>query len=238
MPASVDAQALAASLHRLRQQRDGLVLEESLRVVVDACVELFELDGSGIMLIDERGALRYVAATDPQSRLLEDLQLDAGEGPCIESFLYDEPVACEDVRKDERWPVLAERLATAEIGGVLGVPVHLQGAPVGSLDVYARGARSWRADERDALVRFCEVAEAVITTAVRAEQAGELAERLTSALDRRIPVERATGYLMARDRLGRAAALERLRRAARADGRDLGDVATDLLDSGRLPDDS
>ena len=237
MPASVDAQALAASLHRLRQQRDGLVLEESLRVIVDACVDLFGLDGSGIMLVDEHGALRHVAATDPQIRLLERLQLETGEGPCIESFLHDVLVGCEDVRTDERWPALAERLTAVEIGGVLGVPVHLQGVPVGSLDVYCRSAHSWSEFDRDALVRFCDVAEAVIATAVRAERVGELAERLTSALDRRMPVERATGYLMARDRLGRPAALERLRRAAQAQGCGLGDVATDLLVSGRLPDD-
>jgi AmiR/NasT family two-component response regulator len=45
----------------------------------------------------------------------------------------------------------------------------------------------------------------------------------------------ATGYLMARDHLGRPAAFERLRRAARAQRRGLGDVAADLLDAGRLP---
>jgi AmiR/NasT family two-component response regulator len=41
---------------------------------------------------------------------------------------------------------------------------------------------------------------------------------------------------MARDHLGRPAAFELLRRAARAQRRGLGDVAADLLDAGRLPD--
>ena len=74
---------------------------------------------------------------------------------------------------------------------------------------------------------------------MNAEQAGELAEQLTYALDNRIPIERATGYLMARDHLDHAAAaFQRLRRAAQADGRLIGEVATDLLRTGRLPDDA
>jgi AmiR/NasT family two-component response regulator len=42
---------------------------------------------------------------------------------------------------------------------------------------------------------------------------------------------------MARDRIDRSTALERLRRSARAHGRRIGDVAGDLLDTGRLPGD-
>jgi hypothetical protein len=43
---------------------------------------------------------------------------------------------------------------------------------------------------------------------------------------------------MARDRLARPAAVERLRRSTRTSGRRIGDVAADLLRTGRLPDDT
>ena len=238
MTTSIDAGALAASLQRLRDRPDdGAVLESSLQTIVDAGAELFGLTGSGLMLVDEHGALRYVTSTDPASRLLEEAQVATGQGPCVTSFVRDEPVATADVRVDDRWPELASRVVDGGVGAVLGVPVHLFGAAVGSLDVYCDSAHRWSSDQRDALARFAVVADAVIETAVRADQAGRLAHRLSHALDLRVPVERATGYLMARDHLDRPAALERLRRSARAGGCRLGDLAVALLRTGRLPDD-
>jgi GAF domain-containing protein len=237
MDASIDAQALAASLRRFERRPDGAVLQSSLQQIVEACTELFHVSGSGLMLMDEHGALRYAVSTGPGSRLLEEAQLATGEGPCIASFVDDAPTACDDVRADERWPALAGRLADGDVGAVHGVPVHLLGTSVGTLDTYCDTAHRWSGDQRAALVRFAEVAEAVITAAVHAEQAGELAQRLSYALDHRIPLERATGYLMARHRLGRPAAVERLRGSTRASGRRIGDVAADLLRTGRLPDD-
>ena len=62
MSARVDPQALAASLRRL-QQRDTAVLQPSLQRIVDGCRELFDVDGSGVMLIDDSGVLWFVVVT-------------------------------------------------------------------------------------------------------------------------------------------------------------------------------
>jgi len=238
MTTSIDAGALAASLRRLRDRPDdGAVLESSLQKIVGAGAELFGVSGCGLMLVDEQGGLRYVASTDPSSRLLEEVQVATGQGPCVTSFVRDEPISSVDVRFDDRWPALAGPLADGGVGAVLGAPVHLLGAAVGSLDVYCDSAHRWSADQRDALTRYADVASAVIETAVRADRAGGLAEQLSYALDHRVPIERATGYLMARDHLDRPAAFERLRRSARAGGCRLGDLAAALLRTGRLPDD-
>jgi GAF domain-containing protein len=237
MTASVDAQALAASLQRLRDRSSGALLESSLQQVADACVDLFGVAGSGLMMVDEHGGLRYVTSTDSDGRLLEEIQIDAGQGPCVDSFLGGAPVTCTDLRTDARWPLLADRLAGSGIAAVLGVPIHLLGVPVGSLDVYCAAPHRWTTDERDALVRFGEVVEAVVATAVHAERAGALAAQLSYALDHRNTVERATGYLMARERVGRSAAFDRLRRSAQAQNLRIGDVATAILDTGRIPGD-
>ena len=133
--------------------------------------------------------------------------------------------------------LLADRLAGSGVAAVLGVPIHLLGVPVGSLDVYRSAPHRWTDSTLDALVRFGEVVEAVITTAVHAERAGDLAARLSYALDHRNTVERATGYVMAREHVGRPAAFDRLRRTAQAQNRRIGDVATALLDTGRMPGD-
>jgi GAF domain-containing protein len=236
MAAAVDARALAESLRRLREPHDDTVLESALQQIVHSCVELFGLSGSGLMLADVQGELHYVASTDPRSQLLEEVQIDTGQGPCIESYVRVAMVVCDDIEDDERWPALTGRLIGSGIGAVLGVPLTLLGVPVGNLDVYHHSRHSWGDDERAALAAFGDVADAAIATALHADQAGALAEQLTYALDHRIPIERATGYLMARDGLDHPAAFQRLRRAARG-GLRIGDVAEELLRTGRLPDD-
>jgi transcriptional regulator with GAF, ATPase, and Fis domain len=234
MSARVDAQALAASLRRL-QERDAALLQPSLRRIVDACAQLFALDGSGVMLADEQGALRFVVTTDGAGRELEDAQRDVGQGPCLDTFVGDEPTSCESIRNDPRYPALAARLSGHAVDAVLTVPLRLSHTVVGTLNVHTADPRRWSRAERDALSRYGEIAEAMLSAAVSADQAGELAAQLSYALDYRAPIERGVGYLMARDGLDQDAAFHRLRTAARSNRRRIGEVAEDLLRSGRLP---
>jgi len=235
MTASIDARALAASLRRLHPGSGEAVLLRSLQRVTDACEQLFTINGCGLMLADEHNVLRYVVATRGDGRLLEAAQIEAGEGPCVETFVRNESVATEDVTRDPRWPLLAKVMQGAGIGGVLGVPVRLSSIPVGSLDVYRTEPCSWDRSERQALLRDGLVVEAMLATALAAQQAGELAAQLDYALDYRVPIERGVGYLMARDGIPNAEAFSRLRSAARNSRRKIGDVAEVLLSTGRLP---
>jgi AmiR/NasT family two-component response regulator len=75
----------------------------------------------------------------------------------------------------------------------------------------------------------------LLTAAVAAEQSSELAAQLTYAIQHRAPIERGVGYLMARDRIGQIDAFNRLRSAARDNRRKIGEVARELLSTGRLP---
>ena len=234
MTAQVDAQALAAGLRRL-QERDGTLLQPSLRRVVDACLQLFDADGSGIMLADDQGTLRFVVATDDSGHAFEDAQRDTGEGPCIDAFVGGEPTSIESIRGDRRYPALAGRLADQPVDAVLSVPLRLTRTVIGTLNIHTARPRRWSRAEGAALGRYAEIAEAVLAAAVSADRAGELAAQLNYALDYRAPIERGVGYLMARDGLDQTVAFKRLRSAARSSRRRIGDVADDLLRSGRLP---
>jgi GAF domain-containing protein len=235
MPTNVDAKALAASLSRLQQQPEGHTLSGSLQQVVDACVQLFTVTGSGLMVADAQSVLRYAVATDGPGQELEDVQLEAGEGPCVLAFVADQLVETEDASADPRWPSIADRIRPLGIRGMLGVPVHLSGIPIGSLDVYLDVPHAWDGSEQRALSRYADVVEVMIETALAADRAGELAEQLNYALDYRVPIERGVGYLMARDGIDHAQAFNRLRLAARSSRRRIGDVAEQLLQTGRLP---
>ena len=238
---TVDPQALGASLRRLmtREQRSSGQhgLAPALQDIVDACVDLFEVTGSGIMLADETDALQYVVATDGQGRLLEVVEGRTMEGPCTDAFVYKTPITVPDVRGDARWPQFRAALADQpEIRAVLGVPVNLGGVSVGTIDVFMDQPHEWTDAEAEALTRYSAVVQATLTSALAAHTAGEQAAHLQYALDYRVVIERAVGYLMASERTDAVTAFNRLRTVARSSRSKIGEVAQELLDTGRLPD--
>lgn len=235
MSVSVNPAALAASLRRLDRRGDTISLRPSLQRVIEACDQLFDVDGSGLMLTDEHGDLHYTAASDGPGTLLEQAQIETGQGPCIDTFSQDAAVETTDVTADERWPDLGRRLDGLGVAAVLGVPVHLAGVCVGSLNLYKARASAWDLAMQSALEKLAEVAESMMSAAVAADHAGELASQLSYALDYRAPIERAVGYLMGRDGLSQGDAFNLLRSAARNSRRKVADVAEHLLDTGTLP---
>ena len=123
VPTNVDAAALAASLRRLHEHPQAHTLRASLQQVIDACVQLFSVTGSGLMVADAQGVLRYAVASDGPSKQLEDVQLEVGEGPCVLAFVRDELVATSDAGADERWPLVRDGIATVgEVSGAAQPP--------------------------------------------------------------------------------------------------------------------
>ena len=235
----VDKEALAVSLRRLtdRGHPDGN-LRTALHEVTQACADLFGVSGSGIMMADEQNISRYVAASDGPGRVLETLESELGEGPCTEAFVLGSSIAVTDLTSESRWPNLATAIAPHPVRAVLGVPVRLGGVTVGTLDVYKDHPSDWDESERAALIRFSNIVGMLLSSALSAHEAHELADQLQYALDYRVVIERGVGYLMARDDIDPVTAFNRLRRAARSTQSKIGDVATELLETGRLPTDN
>jgi GAF domain-containing protein len=234
---SVDGEALVISLRRLAtatMASNGVIA--ALTDVTRACVDLFGVTGSGIMIADEQNITRYVTASDGPGRQLEKAETDTGQGVCISALVNNRVVSTPDLLTDVRWPELAARLAPYGIRAVLGVPVRLGGVPVGTIDVYLDRVHDWDESEERALGRYGDVVETTLAAALRAHAAGELADQLQYALDYRVVIERAVGYLMARDGVDAVVAFNRLRRSARNQRTKIGQVAEELLSTGRLPD--
>ena len=234
---NIDDAALAESLRRLSQPRDddGSIVS-ALQVVLSACVDLFGVDGAGVLIADEQDLLVYAAATDGPGRMLEQIEADSGQGPCTEAFVQRRVVTTRDVTAEsERWPALARAMAELPVRAVLGAPVLLGGVPVGTLDVYRSRPHDWDDSETAALARYAEIITATLGAALQAHTAGELARQLQYALDYRVVIERAVGYLMAKQSLDAVEAFNALRNAARRRRTKIGVVSEHVLDTGALP---
>jgi GAF domain-containing protein len=224
----VDPAALDRSLAALHDRPAEGGLMAALERVMNATRQLFDATGCGIMLIDDSSVLAAVAATDEPGRLLEVVQQRVGHGPCVDALTFDRTVDTHDIAADERWPELGE-LPAAGVRAVLGVPLHAEHVPVGSLNVYRDRPHEWTDSEVTALSAYSSLIEGVLQTALHARQRERLSEQLQHALDHRVVIERAVGVVMGRQHINAVAAFNQLRHRARNEQRPVADVAAELL---------
>jgi GAF domain-containing protein len=150
---TIDRQVVADRVRELRATLpgpDGDLLS-GLQRVIEATRAVVRVDGAGLTLAHEDGPPRWVAVSDAAMALLEQVQQDFNEGPCVAAYTQDRIVAVEDLRAALAWDRVAAVVDRLHVRGVLSVPVRLAGQPVGTLDVYAtapRGCGRWRRSRR------------------------------------------------------------------------------------------
>lgn len=228
MTAHIDEQALRSSLQRLREAAFEADLVAVMKRAVDSVHGVFGYSGAAIMFITESGYLSYVAASDEAGRQLEQAQAEAGQGPCYESYVYAREVVSGDLRADDRWPDLSAHLS-AGIRAVAGIPILLGGSPVGTLNVYRDQPTEWDDSDVNALRAYTDLIAEIVGAALAAQDHSVLAGQLQYALDYRVVIERAVGYLMGAHRLDAVTAFDVLRKRARDSRRRVSDVAAEVL---------
>jgi GAF domain-containing protein len=220
---------LQHTLEALAAKTDSVPFNDALQQAVDAAATLYPVAGSGVMLADGEHVLHYVAASDGHGRDLERIQELTGSGPCVDALVQGQIVQTTDASADERWPEIHATLRNTAVRAVLGLPIHLGGTVVGSLDVYRSTPEPWPQDEIDGLVAFARLVERLLIAALHAERHVRTIEQLEHALQNRVTIERAVGVLMERERVGPVAAFQRRRTAARNSRRRAADVAREIL---------
>ena len=226
----IDPDALTKSVARLEGVDPvDTGLDAALELAVAETDDVFQVDGAGLMLVDADGVLRSTTASDRPGGMLESLQEQFGEGPCVDAFLKDGPVLADDLAADPRWPSVGPLAAGHGVRAVLGVPIDLRDGPMGTLNVYAAHPRGWDDSEVAAIQAYTRVIASLLRSAVQAHVSGRAATQLQRALDSRSLIEQAKGVLMERRGLDQQAAFELLRSRARSTRRRLQDVARETV---------
>jgi GAF domain-containing protein len=222
----VSADGLRQALDQLADLRTTPVtVEEALDRVVESADALFGVDGTALMLVDRDQVLRNLAASDLRAALLEELQAEHGEGPCVDAFDDKQPVSADDLAREARWPAFAPDAARRHLLAVLASPIPYSEQAVGVVAVFAAEPHPWTEAEREAIVAFTDLVALLILNAMEATERGRLAAELQVALDSRVVIEQAKGVLVGRHGLTTRQAFERLRRQARDQRRPLPEVA-------------
>jgi transcriptional regulator with GAF, ATPase, and Fis domain len=233
---------MAANDRRVREAfielTDTLVRDfdiiDFLERLAGRCAELLGVSACGVMLADRHGVLNLAAASTEQGRLMGLAQLQAGEGPGLDAYRGGTPVQQADLAgPGQPWPVFARAAQAAGFAAVHALPMRLREETLGTLNLFS-GSPGLLDEDTVALAQALADAATIGILHQRAVARHELvAEQLQAALDSRVVIEQAKGFLAERLAISVDMAFGLLRGYARDHNRKLTAVAADVVE-GRL----
>jgi len=210
---------------------DDFDLVDFLHMLAVRTADLVGASAVGLLLADQRGQLRFMAASDEKARLLEILQVQINGGPCFDAFRSGQPVINADLRDAvDRWPEFTEHALAAGFRSVHAFPMRVRQEIIGALNVFGSRVGGALDDTDVQIVQALTDVAAIGLLQERAVRRGEvLTEQLQGALQSRIVIEQAKGAIAQAHGISIDAAFTTLRGYSRRHNRKLTDVAHEVL---------
>ncbi len=206
---------------------------ELLHVLTSRCVDLLGVDAAGVMLADGHGRLRLAAASSERARLLELIELQNDEGPCLDAFRTGRQVSYveTDTGGPAPWPLFASHAKAEGFSSIHALPMKLRQQVIGALNLFGQHPVQLPPEDVRVAQAFADIATIAILQERLVKEREVLASQLQTALDSRVVIEQAKGVLAERLGFDMDTAFSTLRDAARRANRRLSDVARDVVDS-------
>jgi len=203
-------------------------LQPTLEAIVSTTVSMLSPARYAGLIILSRGELIPRASTGEPPLLLDRLQQQLGDGPCIDAATHQSVFRIEDTRQDERWPEFSAEAARLNVRSLLCVPLWVDERSLGALSLYA-----------DQVAAFTDLHERVTTLlatfAALALAEAQRADQMHDALGNRDVIGQAKGILMERHGITAEAAFSVLSRTSQAENIKLAEIAHRLVETGKLP---
>jgi GAF domain-containing protein len=189
-----------------------LVAEEdahaTLRRIVRLAVDTIDAcEHCGISIVEGR-TIGSPAASDAIPALVDQLQSETGEGPCIEAIRDHEVFQTGRLSQEVRWPNFAHR-ASEESGveSILSFRLFIDEDTLGSLNLYSSHRDAF--DQHDVAFGAVFAAHAAV-----AWSTARVIDNLRKGMQTRELIGEAVGILMARQDLSETEAFDVLKRAS------------------------
>lgn len=231
-PGTVDARERAAMTTELEVAQmfgeiaRALAAHENMQVtlqkVVDLAIEhLHGCEYAGISRI-ERRKITSPASTGDVPRVIDRLQAELDQGPCLDAIRQHEVFQTGDLEHEARWPVFSQR-AHEETGvrSILSLRLFIEEDTMGALNLYSTHSDAF--DDTDVALGSVFAAHAAVAMQSTRREA-QLEEKVAS----RDVIGRAKGILMARHHVTDDEAFMMLRRASQQLNQKVVRVANDM----------
>jgi GAF domain-containing protein len=184
----------------------------------------------GLALLEDKEVVTTVA-TEEVVRRLEALQFRIGEGPCRDAIRNDESYVTGSLSTDPRWPRFADAATALGYESLLSVPLRARGAPVGSMNLYAKEPDAFDGRVQRLTSQLAEQAGTLLVNAHLHASTRRLVAQLEQALASRSVIEQAKGIVMSRRGCDADEAFALLRERSQKSNRKLRDVAAEIVEA-------
>ncbi len=202
-----------------------------------AAAAMLPVAGASLSLLEGGDKRVPLGSSSPEAAVAERLQFTVGDGPCMTAQRLGEPVFAPEDELRRRWPQFAEQLfARTPFRGIVAFPLQQALAGRGAIDLYVRRSeRIAQLEVFDAMAVGELITAALSEAAVFSDWSADQGPDWLHAPGprRRALVWQAMGRLALQVGVEGPEALEILRSHALSTGRELDDVAVDVL-AGRL----
>ncbi|MGC5225292.1 GAF domain-containing protein [Micromonospora sp. DT81.3] len=199
---------------------------DTMDLLVHAALRFTAAVEAGILLADDAGVLHVVGSTSERASDVEETELGAEQGPCLDSYRSGQSVETPDISAAaDRWPIFVQVAEQRGFRSGYAVPLTLRGQHLGALNLFFD--RVHALTDRDAAVAQALAEFATIGIVQRralqhhADRAAQLQHTLTS----RMLIEQAKGALAFQRSVSIDEAFDLLRAHARGTGARIRDVA-------------
>lgn len=202
-------------------------VEDVLASVTATALETIPgVDAAGVLLLRRGGAFETHAGTSELVHQLDKLQVEFGEGPCVEAAVDELIVRSEDFKVEQRWPRFSRSVVELGVRSALSFKLYTGTQTAGALNLFAFKPTVF--DSQSEATGSVLAAHAAV--ALLASRRGE---QLESALASRDLIGQAKGIIMERFKVDALRAFEMLRELSQTGNTKLVEVAQRVVDTSR-----
>lgn len=201
-----------------------------LQQITQLAAAVVGAEGCGITLRRD-GDVATVASSNELANYVDEIQYGRGQGPCLQAMNTSATVTVTDLSTDDRWPEYTARALNAGIRASLSLPLVIDGAPIGALNLYLTSPGTFSSTHIDNAWAFARQAMTTLTLARRQADQVTIEGQLREALASRAVIDQALGIIMATQRINSNAAFEVLRQQSQNANRKLRVVAVATIEA-------
>lgn len=184
---------LISAMHRRVRDAPGLV-DLMGRAAREAVRLLPGVHWAGVTA--QFGGLPFTGtSTDRRVLVVDESQYSLDDGPCLRAMRSDTPVSMTMAEVTATWPALGAAASAAGIRSFLAVPLHVEGEPFGSLNLYSAEPSADLVDP-DVLTVLTEYLDRGLTDFSKLRLQTTTDAALRAAVAGWVVVDRAVGVLM------------------------------------------
>jgi hypothetical protein len=219
-------QSLAAAARTLDTPT---AVDEVLQLICLAAIDAVPgAEYAGITLADRRGRLQTRAASHPLVHLVDALQYQFRQGPCVDAVQGRWQARSDNLTVDRRWPEYGPRAAELGVVSQMGVELFDEPGIVAGLNLYSSTVGAFDDDTAEAALLFAIQATHALGRVMTQRQLADMLAPATA-------IGQATGVVMKRFQLTADRAFDLLTRVCRIHDITLEELAAQILDEATSP---